>query len=69
MAEQYYALYDYQASDESGLTFRQGETIWVHEKGNTGWWNGETQTSRGWFPESYVQKLVFSFLFQMNKIK
>jgi len=30
----------------------------VHEKGTTGWWNGEASSGTGWFPESYVQKMV-----------
>ena len=51
-------LYDYQATADNGLNLRQGEIIVVHEKGSTGWWNGESSSGSGWFPESYVQKMV-----------
>ena len=61
MEGQYLVLYDYQATGDNGLNLRQGETVLVHEKGTTGWWNGETSSGSGWFPESYVQKLVWHF--------
>ena len=58
MSEQYLVLYDYQATADNGLNLRQGEIVLVHEKGTTGWWNGEASGGVGWFPESYVQKMV-----------
>lgn len=63
MSEQYVVLYDYQATADNGLNLRQGEIILVHEKGTTGWWNGEGSCGSGWFPESYVQKMVLLSLF------
>jgi hypothetical protein len=67
MSEQYLVLYDYQATADNGLNLRQGEIVLVHEKGTTGWWNGETSNGVGWFPESYVQKMVsFSSLLSFS---
>lgn len=55
MASKYYlAAYDYEATTATNLSLRAGETVLVHEIGEQGWWNGQTGSGAGWFPESYV---------------
>ena len=48
------ALYDYQSSDDSSLSFRKGDIIEVLTQLETGWWDGLLGDERGWFPSNYV---------------
>ncbi|KAF7965386.1 hypothetical protein HWV62_44083 [Athelia sp. TMB] len=48
------ALYDYQSTDMSCLSFRQHDVIHVLNKVETGWWDGILGDARGWFPSNYV---------------
>ena len=48
------ALYDYQSTDTSGLSFRRHDVIRVLNKVETGWWDGVLGDVRGWFPSNYV---------------
>lgn len=49
------ALYDYDATDEGELSFKEGDQIKVID--NTGdWWMGELKGQTGMFPSNYVQK-------------
>jgi hypothetical protein len=36
------------------LTFRAGQVIRVLNRDPSGWWDGELDGSRGWFPSNYV---------------
>uniref|UniRef100_A0A8D3BVK8 Growth arrest specific 7 n=1 Tax=Scophthalmus maximus TaxID=52904 RepID=A0A8D3BVK8_SCOMX len=42
---------------QQGLTFEAGEIIQVVQAVPGGWWEGEKDGVRGWFPSSYVQVL------------
>lgn len=48
---------------QQGLSFEAGETIKVTQALPGGWWEGEKDGARGWFPSSYVQVLEVSTLF------
>lgn len=48
---------------QQGLSFQAGEIIKVVQALPGGWWEGEKDGARGWFPSSYVQVLEVSTLF------
>lgn len=45
---------------QQGLSFEAGEVIKVVQALPGGWWEGEKDGARGWFPSSYVQVLEVS---------
>ena len=56
------ALYDYEADDQTSLSFRQGDFIQVITQLESGWWDGfmevtrgdgQVKEMRGWFPSNY----------------
>ncbi|KJX95524.1 cell division control protein Cdc25 [Zymoseptoria brevis] len=47
------ALYDYEADDQTSLSFRQGDIIQVITQLESGWWDGVIHGTRGWFPSNY----------------
>ncbi|RMZ77626.1 hypothetical protein DV738_g4323, partial [Chaetothyriales sp. CBS 135597] len=47
------ALYDYDADDQTSLSFRQGDIIQVITQLESGWWDGVIRNVRGWFPSNY----------------
>ncbi|KAK7933729.1 hypothetical protein WMY93_004625 [Mugilogobius chulae] len=52
------ALYDYQAEDESELSFELGDIIRDVEAVDKGWWRGWSQDGRqGLFPANYVETI------------
>jgi son of sevenless-like protein len=51
------ALYDYQSTDTSSLSFRAGDLIEVLSQLESGWWDGLLDNERGWFPSNYVEVL------------
>lgn len=54
------ALHDFHSSTQSGtatLEFSAGQVIRVFNKDTSGWWDGELDGTRGWFPSNYVELL------------
>ncbi|XP_061823128.1 growth arrest-specific protein 7-like isoform X2 [Nerophis lumbriciformis] len=50
------SLYPFSAEQhQQGLSFDAGEMIKVVQSPPGGWWEGEKDGARGWFPSSYVQ--------------
>jgi son of sevenless-like protein len=47
------ALYNYEADDQTSLSFRQGDVIQVINQLESGWWDGVIHGVRGWFPSNY----------------
>ena len=47
------ALYNYDADDQTSLSFRQGDIIQVITQLESGWWDGVINGVRGWFPSNY----------------
>lgn len=41
------------------LSFRGGEYIRVIHRDPSGWWDGEVDSRRGWFPSNYVKPLTW----------
>lgn len=59
------ALHDFvpqQQNANTCLSFRAGEKIHVLNRDASGWWDGELDGRRGWFPSNYVNKDVGSLL-------
>ena len=49
------ALYDYQAQDDTELSFDVDEVITVTKQDNSGWWEGSIHGKTGIFPANYCQ--------------
>ena|SRR5258707_6511967 len=61
MGEDYVlAMHDFvpAATNVQCLSFRAGQVIRVHNRDPTGWWDGELEGRRGWFPSNYVSNHV-----------
>jgi son of sevenless-like protein len=50
------AMHDYDAEKQNAtcLSFRAGQVIRVYNRDVSGWWDGELEGRRGWFPSNYV---------------
>jgi len=50
------AMHDYipEQRNATCLAFRAGQVIRVLNRDPSGWWDGELDGSRGWFPSNYV---------------
>ncbi|KAK3847606.1 MAG: hypothetical protein J3R72DRAFT_431752 [Linnemannia gamsii] len=48
-------LYDFDAENESELSFREGDFLWIHYRQFPGWFLGEIGGRSGLVPENYVQ--------------
>ncbi|KAF7314351.1 hypothetical protein MKEN_00907700 [Mycena kentingensis (nom. inval.)] len=50
------AMHDYnpQSQNATCLSFRAGQVIHVLNRDSSGWWDGELEGRRGWFPSNYV---------------
>lgn len=52
------ALYSFQSSDASSLSFNKGDLIEVLTQLESGWWDGLLGAEvRGWFPSNYVERI------------
>ncbi len=47
-----------QQPNSTCLTFRAGQVIHVLNRDSSGWWDGELEGRRGWFPSNYVTSEV-----------
>ena len=47
------ALYDFEADDQTSISFKQGDIIQVITQLASGWWDGMLKGVRGWFPSNY----------------
>jgi len=56
------AMHDYTPHMGSAtcLSFRAGQVIQVHNRDPSGWWDGELEGRRGWFPSNYVNTEIVS---------
>jgi len=54
------AMHDYspQTQNATCLSFRAGQVIHVLNRDTSGWWDGELEGRRGWFPSNYVNAEV-----------
>jgi son of sevenless len=52
------AMHDYAPSPQAAtcLSFRAGQVIHVLNRDTSGWWDGELEGRRGWFPSNYVSE-------------
>ncbi|KAF0428186.1 ras GEF [Gigaspora margarita] len=51
------ALYDFNSTDSSSLSFKKNDIIQVLTQLESGWWDGLCNGERGWFPSNYVTNL------------
>ncbi|KAF9267327.1 ras GEF [Marasmius fiardii PR-910] len=55
MPEYVLAMHDYtQPEGSTCLSFRAGQVIHVLNRDPSGWWDGELEGKRGWFPSNFV---------------
>ncbi|KAF8964351.1 ras guanine nucleotide exchange factor domain-containing protein [Flammula alnicola] len=56
------AMHDYfpQHQNSTCLSFRAGQVIHVLNRDASGWWDGELEGRRGWFPSNYVNAEITS---------
>lgn len=50
------ALHDFHSTNETCLSFSAGQIIKVFNRDESGWWDGEIDGERGWFPSNYVDE-------------
>ncbi|KAF9983762.1 hypothetical protein BGZ75_004772 [Mortierella antarctica] len=50
-------LYDFDAETSSELSFKEGDSLWIHCRRFPGWFLGEMAGVQGLVPENYVQML------------
>ncbi|KAG8905713.1 hypothetical protein FRC01_008255, partial [Tulasnella sp. 417] len=57
------AMHDFtpQPGNATCLRFRAGEVIHVLNRDPTGWWDGELEGRRGWFPSNYISTDATAF--------
>ncbi|KAI8883063.1 SH3-domain-containing protein, partial [Backusella circina FSU 941] len=48
------ALYAYESTDPSSLSFKPNVILEVLAQLESGWWDGWYDGKRGWFPSNYV---------------
>ena len=56
VVEHVVALHDFQSNNPTCLSFRAGQIIRVFNRDTSGWWDGELDGERGWFPSNYVDQ-------------
>lgn len=56
------ALYDFTPAVPSKqfLSLCTGQVVVLHNRDVSGWWEGESDGLRGWFPSTYVRAYVYS---------
>jgi son of sevenless len=65
------AMHDFtpQHQNATCLSFRAGQVIHVLNRDATGWWDGELDGRRGWFPSNYVSADVSSIMEEASPVK
>eukprot|EP01094_Clydonella_sp_ATCC50884_P012269 TRINITY_DN2226_c0_g1_i1.p1 TRINITY_DN2226_c0_g1~~TRINITY_DN2226_c0_g1_i1.p1 ORF type:complete len:512 (-),score=199.42 TRINITY_DN2226_c0_g1_i1:156-1691(-) len=48
------ALYDYEATNDTELSFNEGDVLVITERDESGWWFAELRGEAGFVPENYV---------------
>ncbi|KAJ7069680.1 ras guanine nucleotide exchange factor domain-containing protein [Mycena amicta] len=61
--------YDPQSQNATCLSFRAGQVIHVLNRDASGWWDGELEGRRGWFPSNYVNVDVGALTGEMPRSK
>ncbi|XP_056012715.1 E3 ubiquitin-protein ligase SH3RF3-like isoform X3 [Ostrea edulis] len=52
------ALYNYDATEQSDLSFKKGDIILLKKQVDENWYQGELNNRQGFFPATYVQVIV-----------
>ncbi|EIN12418.1 ras GEF [Punctularia strigosozonata HHB-11173 SS5] len=65
------AMHDFAPQHQSAtcLAFRAGQVIHVLNRDPSGWWDGELDGRRGWFPSNYVSSEVGSIMEEQSPVK
>ncbi|XP_064601664.1 SH3 and PX domain-containing protein 2A-like [Liolophura sinensis] len=56
LLEQYVAIADYKPEGKGEIALRQGVSVEVAEKTETGWWFVTAEDEHGWVPSTYLQR-------------
>lgn len=48
-------MYAYQAQHADELSFQEGDTLYVLEKGDDGWWKAKVNNKTGLIPSNYIE--------------
>jgi hypothetical protein len=48
------ALYDYEATNDTELSFAEGDILTITERDDSGWWFAELNGQTGFVPNNYV---------------
>ena len=51
------ALHDYDAENDDELSIKDGDVITVLTQEDEGWWEGELNGKKGWFPSNFVEEI------------
>ncbi|WWC71747.1 uncharacterized protein I206_105706 [Kwoniella pini CBS 10737] len=60
------ARFNFEATDNSALSFNAGDIIQVFSRLESGWWDGMLNDQRGWFPSNYVENIDEEEYFSKN---
>lgn len=52
------AQYDYAANQAQMLSLRAGDRVAILSKGTAGWWKGDLDGKKGYFPCTYVVEVA-----------
>ena len=58
-------MFTYESETQGDLRFSEGETVLVYWADENGWWFGSAGSAQGWFPGSYVEVKMCSFVCNM----
>ncbi|GAM21883.1 hypothetical protein SAMD00019534_050580, partial [Acytostelium subglobosum LB1] len=50
-------MYDYEASCDTELSFKEGDILTVSEQDSSGWWFAELNGATGFVPQNYVEEI------------
>jgi len=51
------ALFDYEAANDTELSFKAGDILSVTEQDTSGWWYAELNGKQGFVPNNYVEEI------------
>lgn len=57
LPKKFKALYPYDATCESELSFNEGDVLLIKEQDDNGWWYAELNGNSGYIPNNYVEEI------------
>ena len=50
-------VFDYEAENDDELTLAEGDIVNITSQEDEGWWEGELNGKKGWFPSNFVEEI------------